>query len=103
MPTGKKNVDDISGGQTFINRLVWENGYALIVNGASRGDALLDVSLLRPENLVKSCTIEQGMSDQCELLLEIEWEENYCRPQVERLVALCNKTNILGICTFLLV
>jgi hypothetical protein len=46
----KGNMDDISRGQTFTNRLVWENGYAEVVNGATRTDALLDVYLIRPQN-----------------------------------------------------
>jgi hypothetical protein len=80
---------------------VWENGYAQAVNGATRGDALLDVYLVLPESLVNSCTTEQGISDHCGVLLEVEWEENYCRPKVERVVAVYNKTNILGLRTFL--
>jgi hypothetical protein len=52
----KGNVNVSSGGQTFINRLVWGNGY--VINGATRGDALLDVYLVWRESLVNSCTIE---------------------------------------------
>jgi hypothetical protein len=63
---------------------VWENGYAQVVNGATRGDALLDVYLVQPESFVNSCTIEQGITDHRGVLLEVEWEENYCRPEVER-------------------
>jgi hypothetical protein len=39
----------------------------------------------RPESLINSCIIEQGVSDHCGVLLEVEWEENYYRPEVEKL------------------
>jgi hypothetical protein len=61
----KGNGDVTSGDQTFIIRLVWGNGYAQVVNGATRGDELLDVYLLRPESLVNSYITEQGISDHC--------------------------------------
>jgi hypothetical protein len=35
-------------------------------------------------------------------LLEIEWEEYYCGPQIERLVPVYHEANILGLQTFLL-
>jgi hypothetical protein len=57
--------------------------------------------LVRPESLVNSCTIEQGISDHYEVLLDVVWEENYCRPEVVRLVAVYNETNILGLHIFL--
>jgi hypothetical protein len=53
------------------------------------------------ESLINSCTIEQGISDYCEVLLEVEWEENYCRPEVESLLAVYNTTTILSLHTFL--
>jgi len=34
-------------------------------------------------------------------MLEVEWEESGCEPQVERLVPLYNKTDVLGLETFL--
>jgi hypothetical protein len=40
----KGNVDGTSGGQTFFDRLEWENG-------STRGDALPDVYLVRPESI----------------------------------------------------
>jgi hypothetical protein len=58
---------------------------------------MLDVYLVRPESLVHFCTIEQGISDYCGMLLEVEWEENYYRPEEESLVTVYNKTNILGL------
>jgi hypothetical protein len=63
--------------------MVWENG-----------DTLLDVYLVRPDSLINACAIQQGISDHCGVLLEVEWEENYCRSERERLVAVYNKTNI---------
>jgi hypothetical protein len=31
-------MDGISGGEAFINKLVWENGYAQVVNSVTRED-----------------------------------------------------------------
>jgi hypothetical protein len=92
-------VDGTGRGQTFINTLVWENGYTQVVNSATWWDALLEVYSVRPESLVNYCTTEQGISNHCGVLRE--WEENYCRPQVERLVTVYNKTIILGLRIFL--
>jgi hypothetical protein len=41
------------------------SGHAQIVNGSTRGDALLDVYRVRPEILVSSCTVDHGISDHC--------------------------------------
>jgi hypothetical protein len=49
-----------------------------------------------------SCSIEQGISDYCGVLLEVEWEEYYCRSQVDTLGPVYNKANVLGLHTFLL-
>jgi hypothetical protein len=54
------NVGCNSGNQAFVNRLVWENGYTQVVDSPTRGDALLDVCLLRPESSLTSCSIVQG-------------------------------------------
>jgi hypothetical protein len=70
----------------ILNRLVLENEYMQAVDSSIRGDPLLDVYLVWPESSFTSSIIVQGISDQCGVLLEVEWEENYCRPQVERLV-----------------
>jgi hypothetical protein len=67
-----------SGTQAFLNNLVWDNSYTQAVGSPSRGDALLDVSLVQPENSLISCCIVQGISDNCGVLLEVEWEES-CR------------------------
>jgi hypothetical protein len=50
----------ISGLQAFVNSLVWDNGYSQVVSGPTRGDALLDIYLLRPDNLLISCNIVPG-------------------------------------------
>jgi hypothetical protein len=63
---------------------------------------LLDVYLVCPESSFTSCSTVQGISDHCGVLIRIEWEENYCQPQVERLVSAYHKANVLGLQTFLL-
>ena len=45
------------GTPVFLNRLVWENGYTQVINSPTRGDALLDVYLVRPESAFTSCSI----------------------------------------------
>jgi len=35
------------------------------------------------------------------VILEVDWEENYCEPQGERVVAVYNRADILGLQTFL--
>jgi hypothetical protein len=47
---------------------------------------------------LQHCT---GISDRCGVLLEVEWEEHCCEPQVERLVPVCHRTNVLGLQSFL--
>jgi hypothetical protein len=67
----------------------------------TRGATLLDVYLVQPESSFTSCSIVQGISDHCGVLVEVQWEENYCRPQVERLVLVYHNANVLGLQTFL--
>jgi hypothetical protein len=81
--------------------LVWEHGYTQIVQNPTRGDALLDVYLVQPENLFTLCSIIQGVSDHRGVLLEVDCEEKYCRPQLERLVLVYHKVNAIGLQTFL--
>jgi hypothetical protein len=69
------NAKCTTGSQAFVNRFVWENGYTQIVDSPTRGDALLDVYLVRPESLFTSCSMVQGISDHCGVLSEVEWEE----------------------------
>jgi hypothetical protein len=89
-----ENAQGISGIQTFINRLVWDNGYTQVVGSQTRGDVLLDVYLVRPENSLVSCSIVYGTSDQCGVLLEVEWGEICHAQQVERLVPVFHKTHV---------
>jgi hypothetical protein len=56
---------------------------------------------VRPESSFTSCGTVQGNSDHCSVLLEVEREESFCRPQVERLVPVYHKANVLGLQTFL--
>jgi len=83
--------------QALINSLVWENGYSQVVNSPTRGDALLDVYLVRAESSFTSSTIVQGISDHSRVILEVEWEESGCEPQVERVVPVYNKTDVSGL------
>jgi hypothetical protein len=62
---------------------------------------LLDVYPIWPESSFTSCSIVQGISDHCEVLLEVEWEETCCEPQAERLVLVYYKTNVVALQTFL--
>jgi hypothetical protein len=64
----------ISGSQTFVSRLVWENWYMQVVDNPTRGDALLDPYSVQPESSFTSCSIAQGISDHCGVLLEVEWK-----------------------------
>jgi hypothetical protein len=45
--------------------------------------------------------MEQGIRENCGVLLEVKWKENYCGPQAERLVPVYNKAIVLGLHTFL--
>jgi hypothetical protein len=91
------NAKCTSGSQAFVNRLVWENGYTQVVESPTRGDALLDVYLVRRESSFHSCSIVQEINDHCGVLLEVEWEENYCQPQEERLVLVFHKATVIGL------
>jgi hypothetical protein len=72
-----------------------------VVDSPTRGNALLYVYSFPPESSFTSCSVVNGISIYCGVLLEEEWKENYCRPQVERLVPVYRKANILGLQTFL--
>jgi len=43
----KGDAEKANGFQTRVNSLVWDNGYTQVVRGATRGDALLNIYLLR--------------------------------------------------------
>jgi hypothetical protein len=74
------NAECTNGSHVFVNRLVRKNGYMQVEDGPTRVDALLDVYLVRPKSSFISCSVVQGISDHCVVLLEAELEENYCRP-----------------------
>jgi len=80
------NAGGNSETQAHINSLVWENGYSQVTDGPTRADALLDVYMVRPESSVNSSSIVEGISDHYGVILEDDWEENYCDPQGERVV-----------------
>ena len=79
----KGDVEKASRFQVFVNNLVWDNGYTQVVSGPTRGDALLDIYLLRPESSLTSCNILPRTSDHNRVLLEVEWDENCRETKVE--------------------
>jgi len=74
------NAGGNSGTRALINSLVWENGYSQIIDSSTRGDALLDVYLVRPESSVTFSGIVQGVSDHLAVILEVEWEDTCTEP-----------------------
>jgi hypothetical protein len=56
----------------FLNRLVWENSYTRVVNSPNRGNALLDIYLVRLKSAFTSCSNVQGIIDHCGVPLEVE-------------------------------
>jgi len=90
------NAGGNSGTQAPINSLVWEKGYSQVVGSPTRGDTLLDVYLVRPESSFTSSSIVQGISDHYGIMLEVVWDESGSELQVERVVPVYNKTDVLG-------
>ena len=90
-----------NGTQAFINSLVWENGFTQVVDNPTREDALLDVYLVRSESSFTASSIVQGINDNYGVILEVEWKETFCVRQVERLVPVYHKTDVLGLQTLL--
>ena len=97
----KEVVESTSVTQTFINRLVWDNGYTQVVGKPTRGDSLLDIHVVRPDCELISCETVQEISDHCWVLLEVEWGSHCCETQEKRLLPVYRKTNVLGLQTFL--
>ena len=58
---------------------------------------MLDVYLVRPESSFTASSIVQGINDHYGVILEVEWEEYCCVPQVEKLVQVYHKTDVLGL------
>jgi hypothetical protein len=57
------NAGENSGIQSLLNRLVYENGNSEVVDGSTRGDALLNVFLVRNESSVTYSGTVQWISD----------------------------------------
>jgi hypothetical protein len=68
------DVEEASRFQVLVNSLVRDNGYTQVVSGPTRGDALLDIYLIKPESLLISCNVLSGISDHNGVLLEVEWD-----------------------------
>jgi len=94
-------ADCSSAAQTFINRLVWDNGYTQLVVKPTRGDSLLDVYLVRPDSTLISCDTVEGISDHRGVLLEVDWVEKGLETHEKRLIPIYHKTNVLGLQNFL--
>jgi len=58
-----------------MNRLVWDSGYIQVVGEPTRVDSLLDVYLVRLHSYL-AVRYVQGISDNCRVLLEVDWVEN---------------------------
>jgi hypothetical protein len=95
------DAEKASGFQAFVNSLVWDNDCTQAVSGPTRGDAMLDIYLLRPESSFIYCNIVPGISDHNGVLLEVEWYEKCRESQVERSVLVYHKTNVSGLQAFL--
>jgi hypothetical protein len=65
-------AEKCSGFQALVNSLVWYNGFTQVVSDPKRGDALLDIYLLRPESSLIACNNLPGISDHHRVLLETE-------------------------------
>jgi len=92
----KGNAEKANGFQACVNNLVWENGYTQVVSDTTRGDALLEIYLLRPECSLVSCNILHGISDHNGVLLEVEWDGNCREPRTESQDPVYHKTDVLG-------
>ena len=90
---GKGGAEMASEFQACVNNLVWDNGYTQAVSGPTRGNALLDIYLLKPASSLISCNILPGISDHNGVLLEAEWDDICREPKVERIVPLYHKTD----------
>jgi len=97
-----RGAEKANGFQACVNNLVWDNGYTQVVSVPKRGDALLDIYLLRHECSLISCNILPGISDHNGVLLEVEWDEISRETKVERIVPVYHKIDVLGLQAFLL-
>ena len=90
------NAEGNNPTQALANRLVWDNGYSQVVDSPTRGNAILDVYLVRPESSFTASSIVQGSSDHHGIMLEVDWEENSIVAQSERLIPVYYKTDAVG-------
>ena len=90
----KGDAEKASGFQAFVKDLVWNNGYTQVVSGPTRGDALFEIYLLRPESSLISCNILPGINDHNWVLMEVEWNEICRETKVER-IARCTTKQML--------
>jgi hypothetical protein len=95
------NIGEYSEAQTLVNNLIWENDFRQVIDSPIRGDALLDVFLVRPESTVRHSEVLQGVSDHQAVILEVKWRDTYSNPQEERFIPIYNKTDIIGLQSFL--
>jgi hypothetical protein len=58
----KGDAEKAGGFQAYVDNLVWDNAYTQVVSGSTRGDALLDIYLLRPKYSLISCNILSGIT-----------------------------------------
>ena len=72
---------------------MWENGFTEIVDSPTRGNAYL----VQPEIPFTARIIVQGISDHYGVILEVELEKYCCVLQIERLVPVYHKTDVLGL------
>ena len=61
----------------------------------------MNVHIVLPEIPFTASSTLQGISDHYGVILEVQWEENCCVPQVESLVPVYRKTEVLRLQTFL--
>jgi hypothetical protein len=85
-------VNKRSGFQAFVITVIRDNGYTQAARGPTRGEPLLDIYFLRPDNSLTSCNIAHSISNHSGVLLEVEWDEICREPKMERIVPLYNKT-----------
>jgi hypothetical protein len=81
-----RDAEKARGFQVFSNNLVWDNVCTQVVSGPVRGDALLNIYPHRP------CNVLPGISDHN----RVSWDEVFQQLKLERIVVVCNKTDILG-------
>ncbi len=77
----KGNAEGNNPTEALVNRLVSDKGYIQLVDSPTRGDAVLDVYLVRPEISFTTSSIMQGISVHHGGMLQVDWEGNSIVPQ----------------------